>query len=76
MINAEKIASLRRLSRDRSTTKAERVAAKKKADELEFPGRGPRDTELEAKIAIARRDAADAAAKFKEGLRKSQRSRQ
>jgi hypothetical protein len=66
MSNTEKIASLRRLSRDRGATKAERAAAKAKADELEFPGRKMSDTELEAKVAIARREAEDAAAKVKE----------
>jgi hypothetical protein len=50
----DKIAALRRLSRDRGATKPEREAAKAKADELEFPGRGLSDFDFEAKIAAAR----------------------
>jgi hypothetical protein len=70
MINAETIANLRRLSRDRGATKAERSAAKTKADELEFPGRELSDADLEIKIASARREAEAADAKVKEAEKK------
>jgi hypothetical protein len=76
MSNDEKIASLRRLSRDRGATQTERAAAKAKADELEFPGRGLSDAEHEAKIAIARREVKEADDKIREansGKLKAQR---
>jgi hypothetical protein len=63
--NTQRIASLRRLSRDRGATPAERANAKDKADALEYPGRGLSDAELEAKLVTARLEAADAEAKAK-----------